>query len=775
MDSPSADRDPRTPLRRTKPLGVPARFILRTYEWPRRGDWIAGAVTALVMVAVEGSYGLIALAPLGPSMAATGFLWAVYAAVVTNLAGFACGARGPMLSGSSSALSLLIASLLAGVMTHPSFLAGGGAPDTARLLAFLGIGIALAGAIQVAIAAAGLGAAIRYVPYPVHAGFMNAVAVLIALAMLPHALGVAPAQMKQGLATVLAHAQAGTMVVAALSAWLARRPPRWTRPLPAYLVALVGGTVTHHLFASMLGEHRLGPLLGEMPLPAPDPDLWRAMATLVLDGTVLSMAWPLLQFSVTVALIASLQSLMSHSVINGLTHKRHSGARALFALGLGNVLAGGVGALPAVGTTGSSTIGMRTGATGAGSRAVYAIGLLLAMALGGVMLRYVPMGVIAGLFLAVALGLLDAWSLRATRVLLKDVVRRRTPQRSVASSYAVMCLVAGVSIFASLAHGVAIGIVTAMLMFIRANSRDPVRVVAYGDRRRSLKVRGPRAMEALGHHGRSIALVELDGPLFFGTADVVASRLEELAVACEQIIVDFRRVGEIDATGARILMQATDAVSASGKHLMLSSLTPRDERLRVIREMDLHRRVADADIFSSADLALEHAEDRLLARLLHEGDDGQVLALAHTMMGQGLTDEQLAHLSALLVPRHVARGEAVFRRGDAPDGLYVALRGQIGIWLPPDKQHAGDRGHRLVSFAPGVIIGEMGLLENRPRSADALAEDDVDLLELPRAAFEHLSAERPDILGRIFVNLSIHQSSRMRALTDELAAALAVR
>ena len=99
----------------------------------------------------------------------------------------------------------------------------------------------------------------------------------------------------------------------------------------------------------------------------------------------------------------------------------------------------------------------------------------------------------------------------------------------------------------------------------------------------------------------------------------------------------------------------------------------------------------------------------------------------------------------------------------------------ISIWVPPDKPRIGDRGHRLVSFSPGVIIGEMGLLENRPRSADALAEDDVELLELPRAAYDRLASERPDILGRIFLNLSIHQSTRMRALTDELTAALALR
>jgi len=732
-------------------------------------------VTAFVMLAVEGSYGLIALAPLGPEMAATGFLWAVGAAVVVNLVTVACRARGPMLSGPASALALLVAPLLAGLMVTPAFSGASGAPDMFGLLAFLGLGVALAGLLQVAMAATGLGAAIRYVPYPVHAGFMNGVAVLTVWAMLPHALGVAPALMQAGLGAVWAQAHPGTVGVALLTVWLAVHPPHWTRRCPALLVAFVAGSLAHHLLALLLGDQALGPLLGEKPLELPNAGVWTAMARLLEDGTALALAWPLLQFSIVLALIASLQSLMTHSVVNGIMQTRHSATRELLAQGLGNTVAGLLGALPSSGAAGRSLVSIRSGASGASSRVAFALGLLLVMALASSLLRFIPMGVIAGVFFAVARRLVDDWSLRATRVLLTDLLRRRAPQRALATSFAIMGLVAAASIFLSLAHGVAIGVAVATLMFIRSNSRDPVRTVAFGDRRRSLKIRGPLATAWLGQHGRAIALLELDGPLFFGTADAVASRLEALATVADQIILDFRRVSDVDATGARILMQATDAVSARGKRLLLASLRLHDERMRVIREMDVHQRLADTDIFANADLALEEAEDRLLERLPVSGERDPVLTLAQTMLGQGLDEGQLAYLAAMLIPRRVARGDAVFRRGDAADSLYVALHGQIGIWLPSDKPSTGDRGHRLVSFSPGVIIGEMGLLENRPRSADALAEDVVELLELPRAAYARLSSERPEILGRIFVNLSIHQSTRMRTLTDELTAALALR
>jgi CRP-like cAMP-binding protein len=113
----------------------------------------------------------------------------------------------------------------------------------------------------------------------------------------------------------------------------------------------------------------------------------------------------------------------------------------------------------------------------------------------------------------------------------------------------------------------------------------------------------------------------------------------------------------------------------------------------------------------------------------------------------------------------------VFRRGEPGDAMYVSLHGQIGIWLPPSAQDGpAARGRRMVSYAPGVAFGEMGLLQGRPRSADAIAEDDAIVLELPRAAYEKIVAEHPALLSKMLLNLGLLLASRVRALTDELEA-----
>jgi CRP-like cAMP-binding protein len=81
----------------------------------------------------------------------------------------------------------------------------------------------------------------------------------------------------------------------------------------------------------------------------------------------------------------------------------------------------------------------------------------------------------------------------------------------------------------------------------------------------------------------------------------------------------------------------------------------------------------------------------------------------------------------------------------------------------------------MVSFAPGVVFGEIGLLQKQARSADAIAEDDALVLELSRANYEKLAAEHPSLLGKILLSLGQLLASRVRALTDELEATQAAR
>lgn len=732
-----------------------------------RGDLAGGLVAAVVMLAVEGSYGLVAFASLGAEQAQAGFVIGVATAAIATVVTLLAGGRGPLLSGSTAALALLIPSLISVLAADPRLAGTDGRPLIPLLLAFAALGLVLAGVLQVALAAARLGRLVRYVPYPVHAGYMNGVAVLMVTAMASHVLGLPTG------AGLLDWRQAQPLapLVALTALWLALRAPAWTRKVPPYLTALLAATVLHHLLAATPAATSLGPLFNAPALHWPGFEAIAPLAGHLGDGLVTDHLWAVLQFAAAVAIVSSLQTALSGSTIDELTHTRGSRERELFGQGVANAAVGALGGLPTAVAVSRTKVNLDAGGATGISRLVFGVGLLLALALGLRLLSYVPMAAIAGIFIAVAFTLVDAWTRRATAVLWRQGWRRRVP-RLLAQSYGAMLLVATIAIFASLPIAIAVGTLLAILLFIRSNSKAPIRQIVHADRRNSRKVRTAAKAELLRRHGARIALIELDGALFFGSAEAADEEIERLVHSVDQIVLDFERVTEVDASGARVLLNAAEAVHRAGKRLLLAGLPPRDGRTRMIRDMDVHGRLGDAHFFADADRALEHAEERLLATLEPATDQRGPLRLDETLLAGGLTPAELALLAELTVERRVARGEAVFRQGEPGDSLYVSLEGQIGIWLP-----AGPRvdERRMVSFAPGVTFGEIGLLLGQPRSADAIAEDDAVVLELSRAHFERIAAEHPALLGKLLLNVVTLLSSRVLALTGELQAAQAAR
>jgi SulP family sulfate permease len=750
------------------PARLPARWPIPRAEWALlRGDAIGGFVTAVVMLAVAGSYGIVALAPLGPGHAQWGFLMGVYTAVVASVVPLLFGARGPLLGGPSAALTLLIPPLLVALAADARLRLPDGTPNATALLAVVAVGVMLSGAMQLLVGALRLGMIVRYVPYPVHVGFMNGVAILMVLAMLPMAGGLPSGTS----VAALPHGQPGALMVAAVSLYVAVRPPAWTQAVPGYLSALLAGTAVHHLLGQAGGGAWLGPLFGALHVQWPSGDALAPLARPGAMATLMDHIDLVLRFAIALTFISSMQTMLASSVVDGLTHRRRDGERILRGQGAANVVAGLLGVLPGAAGVSTTAVNLRTGGKGTLSVLVFGVSVVLVLAFGGRLMRHVPMAAIAGVFIAVAFSLVDTWSRRASVTMLRCAVARRRPPQSLVLPYAVMALVALTAVFVSLTHGVAVGVVAAMLMFIRSNVRPSVRFVANGTSRSSRKVRPQRIAELLKANGARIAVVELDGALFFGTADAAAREIERIALGSEQVIIDFRRVSDVDASGARVLLQAAAMLHATGKRLLFASLHAGDPRLRTIQEMDLERLLIEADFSADVDTALERAEERLLETLAPPTDDAVTLTLGQTMLGNGLDEEELSHLAARLTLRRVARGQPVFRYGEPGDAMYVAVSGQIGIRLPsplgPDHP-----AHRLVAFAPGVVFGEMGLLQNSTRSADAIAEEDTLVLELPRDHFKQLASERPQLHGKLMLSLSLHLSSRLSSVTDELRSVL---
>ncbi len=521
-----------------------------------RGDLAGGLTAALVLLAIEGSYGLVAFGSLGPYYAQQGFLLGVFTAAVATIASLLGGGRGPLLSGTGAALALLVPTLIAALLVDPHFHSPDGQPFVPLLLAFLGLGVMLAGIMQVTAAAFNLGGLVHYVPFPVHAGYINGSAVLMIGAMLPHILGL-PANVAPDWRSI----QPLAPVVALAALMIALKARTWTRRVPPYVTALVVATGLHHLLALTPLAGMLGPLFHAPDFEWPSFDAMAPLGDHLSKGLVLAQFWPLLQFAAAVAMMSSLQTALAGSTIDELTRKRRTSERELFAQGISNIAVGVVGALPSAASTSRSKLNLDAGGTTRLSRLFFGVALLLALAPGLRFMSHVPMAAIAGVFVAVAFYLFDDWTRRATGVLWQNALKWQLP-RALAQNFAVMLLVAGVTVFISLPLAIALGTLIAMLMFIRGNIKHPIRQVVHADRRTSRKVRPAVDAELLRKHGSRIALLELDGALFFGTAEAADEEIERLDHISDQIVLDFERVNEVDASGARVLAHAAIEVQA---------------------------------------------------------------------------------------------------------------------------------------------------------------------------------------------------------------------
>jgi sulfate permease, SulP family len=733
--------------------------------WPTwRADLVAGLTAAVVLVAVDGAYGLVAFAALGPAAVSLAFAAGIYSAVVANLVAPGVGARGPLLGGGASALALLVHPVVLELLRDPRFLDAAGAPRSGAIFAFAALGVTLAGLLQLGLSVLRAGRLVRYVPYPVHAGFMTGVAILMVLAMTAHILGV-PSQ-----GPIAWHeARPASIAIALLSTAIAIRAPRWTRPVPAVLTALAVGTAAHHAIASLWGPDRVGPVLGALSLHLPDAGLAREVIGLFGDGLIASHLGTLLWFAAALAMMSTLQTLLAGSVVDLQTGRRHDGEREILGQGLSNVVGGALGALASAGGVARSSVSLGAGARGTGSRVVYALGLLAALTVFAPVLEHLSMAALAGVFVCTAWNMIDPWTRSATRRITAALAGGRAPGRALLQGYGVMAAVATIAVWFSIGQAVVLGVLVGMAMFIVRHARNPVRRVVRATQRSSRRVRDAGEVALLRAQGGAIVVIELDGPLFFGTADAAAREIEREAASAQQVILDFARVTDVDLSGARVLLQAAVSLQAAGRRLLIAALPEDSAGLRTVREVDVQQRLAAAELHADVDLALEAAEDRLLAAHVPARAAASSLALHETMLGRGLAETELATLAGLLVQRRFARGQTLFRRGEPGDAMYVAVQGRIGIWLR--ELGAGRPQRRLVSFGPGVVFGEMAMLSGEPRSADGVAEEDATLLVLERAAFERLRDAHPALAARLLLNLNLHLGARLRIVTEELQAA----
>jgi len=139
----------------------------------------------------------------------------------------------------------------------------------------------------------------------------------------------------------------------------------------------------------------------------------------------------------------------------------------------------------------------------------------------------------------------------------------------------------------------------------------------------------------------------------------------------------------------------------------------------------------------------------------------ELIALKRVPLFSTLTLEQLASIDRLMVTRTYTKGEPIFTKGDVGSELFVVLEGEIRIHL----DHEG-REVTLARIGPSMVLGEMAVFDEQPRSASAQASTDTTVRVLRRDKLRAVVHEHPEVLLEFVKNLS----QRIRVMNEQLEA-----
>jgi glutaminase len=289
--------------------------------------------------------------------------------------------------------------------------------------------------------------------------------------------------------------------------------------------------------------------------------------------------------------------------------------------------------------------------------------------------------------------------------------------------------------------------------------RSIVRRVVRGDEVASNRVRTVSEEEAIAARRRSIALYELQGDLFFATAEKVHRTVVADFDDVEFVVLDFRHVGHVDAPALAVINGLAETLEQAGRTVVAVYVDP---------EIGA-KLTASVSTFLDTDAALEWCEDRLLDASDYVSHRVAPATLDEFDLLSGLTDAELAALELAVDVRTLEAGCVIFREGDVADAMFFLLSGRVSVLLPLDAAATG-RSRRLATFSAGVAFGEMALLDEGERSADVMCDERATVAALSLAAVRHLDAEHPTIGPKLHANLARLLARRLRTANAQIRA-----
>lgn len=541
-------------------------------------DLLAGVTVAVIALPLAMAFGIASIPDNVATELASRHAWltppamGLYTAVIAGFLISALGGSRVQIGGPTGAFIVIVYGVAA---EH-------GYEGLATATAMAGVIIALMGLFR-------FGAMIKFIPYPVTTGFTTGIAVIIAASQVKDFLGLRtgplPAEFVPKLQALAAHAETTSFPTfavgfASLAFLFAMR--RLAPRVPGAIVAVILASLVVWLFK--LPVETIGSRFGSIPRTLPQPHL---------PAFSLELMRELVPSATTIALLCAIESLLSAVVADGMTGFRHRSDTELVAQGVANVASACFWGIPATGAIARTVANIKTGGRTPLAGVVHSITLLLFMLLLAPLAKLIPLTTLAAVLLVVA------WNM-------SELDHFRSLLNAPKSDVLVLLTTFGLTVFTDLTIAVGVGMVLASLLFMKrmsevAGVQSIAREFADGE---DNGASDPDAIDKR-HVPKGVEVYEIDGPFFFGVADLLKDTLAGLEWPPRVFILRLRKVPTMDATGLHALEEFHDKCRRDGTVLVLSGVRPSLQA--TFRKVGFDHRIGTENILPHIDAALTRA------------------------------------------------------------------------------------------------------------------------------------------------------------------------
>ncbi len=484
--------------------------------------------------------------------------------------------------------------------------------------------------------------------------------------------------------------------------------------------------------------------------PLPKTALWKTIAfpdlNLVDWSVILSQTGSIS----TIIILSAISFLLNESGVELVAGGDFEFNKDLYVTGGINIASGMLGAPSAFIFLGSTSLGTRMGARHRLFGILIGLLLLTIFFMGATLLSFFPNFIAGGLLVFLGLGLVLEWMVDA---------RKTIPTIDLVIIGAIVLIIE----FIGFLEGVGIGILASVLIFVfRYSSINVIKNIFDGSHLHSSKDRSIPDQRILEYNAEKMLILELDGFIFFGTANGLYEKVKLYASDSEKnlqfVIMDMHLVRGIDSSAIKSFQKLVQFLEKNEIELLIVRLSEDIQKMMESGGFS-GKAYKQLQYFQDLDHSIEYCEDLIVnsekqRMQKKESKDGLtnvdlMQASYQEMMAaldiQEMFESIVERLKPYLLEKTVPSGEYLYKQNEPCNHVFFIKRGQVTL----SKKSHHDKTTRLRTLGPWTITGELGAYLDHLTPYDAVATKDAQIFLLTLEKRVQMESEQPTLASEV--------------------------